>query len=90
MFLLTILNWLTRLVDIYTYVLIIYALLSWFPGGYQSKLGQIITKLAEPYLSLFRRLPLQFAGIDFTVLVAMLLLQFADRGLTILVMNLVY
>jgi YggT family protein len=63
----------------------IYAILSWFPGAYQSKLGKLITAIVRPYLSLFSRLPLQFAGIDFSVIVALFLLQFGYSGLLILI-----
>ena len=37
----------------------VYALLSWFPGGYQSGLGRFLAKICEPYISLFDRLPLR-------------------------------
>jgi YggT family protein len=63
---------------------VVYALLSWFPGAYQSKIGQIVIKIVRPYLRLFDKLPLQFAGIDFSVIAALLLLQFGFKGLVIL------
>lgn len=56
-----------------------YALLSWFPGAPESALGQMVHRLVEPFLSLFKKLPLQLAGLDFTVLVAILLLNFLER-----------
>ncbi|KXT81695.1 putative cell division protein YlmG/Ycf19, YggT family [Streptococcus sp. DD11] len=53
--------------------------MSWFPGAYQTKFGQLITALSEPYLKLFRKLPLQFAGLDFTVWIAILALHLLNR-----------
>lgn len=46
----------------------VYALLSWFPGGYQSGLGRLLAKICEPYISLFDRLPLRIGPLDFTIL----------------------
>lgn len=46
----------------------VYALLSWFPGGYQSGLGRFLAKICEPYISLFDRLPLRIGPLDFTIL----------------------
>ena len=54
----------------------VYALLSWFPGGYQSGLGRLLAKICEPYISLFDIGPL-----DFTILGAILILNLAVQGL---------
>ncbi|EGF14495.1 YggT family protein [Streptococcus sanguinis] len=69
----------SNLFDLYSIALIVYALLSWFPGAYQTKFGEFLTQIVEPYLKLFRRLPLQFAGLDFTVWVAILALNLLNR-----------
>ena len=69
----------SNLFDLYSIALIVYALLSWFPGAYQTKFGEFLTRIVEPYLILFRRLPLQFAGLDFTVWVAILALNLLNR-----------
>ena len=61
-------QYLSNIIQIYSIILVIYALLSWFPGAPQSTLGQMVHRLVEPFLSLFRKLPLQFGGLDFTVL----------------------
>ena len=68
-------QYLSNIIQIYSIILVIYALLSWFPGAPQSTLGQMVHRLVEPFLSLFRKLPLQFGGLDFTVLVALLVLN---------------
>ena len=69
----------SNLFDLYSIALIVYALLSWFPGAYQTKFGEFLTRIVEPYLKLFRRLPLQFAGLDFTVWGAILALNLLNR-----------
>ena len=72
-------QFISNIIQIYSIILIIYALLSWFPGATESALGQMVHRLVEPFLSLFKKLPLQFAGLDFTVLVATLLLNVLER-----------
>ena len=71
-------QYLSNIIQIYSIILVIYALLSWFPGAPQSTLGQMVHRL-EPFLSLFRKLPLQFGGLDFTVLVALLVLNLMNQ-----------
>lgn len=65
-----------RLVDVYSFMLVVYALLSWFPGAYQSRLGQVLATVVEPILSPFRRLRLQFFGIDFSILALLLTIRY--------------
>lgn len=72
-------QFISNIIQIYSIILVIYALLSWFPGAPESALGQMVHRLVEPFLSLFKKLPLQFAGLDFTVHVAILLLNFLER-----------
>ena len=72
-------QFISNIIQIYSIILVIYALLSWFPGAPESALGQMVHRLVEPFLSLFKKLPLQFAGLDFTVLVAIMLLNFLER-----------
>lgn len=66
---------LLRLVRIYSILLVIYALLSWFPGAYQSRIGQVLTAIVEPTLAPFRRLNLRFGGLDFTIIAVLFALQ---------------
>ncbi|MEY8446545.1 YggT family protein [Enterococcus ratti] len=75
------LNLLGRAAYLYSLLLMVYALLSWFPGGYQSGLGRFLAKICEPYIQLFERLPLRFGGIDFTILASILILNLAVQGL---------
>jgi len=84
------LNLLNDAVYLYTILLVIYALLSWFPGGYQSAFGRFLSKVCEPYLSLFDRVNLSIGGIDFTIAVAVIVLQLASQGLTVIVTSILF
>ncbi len=75
------LHLLGRAAYFYSILLMVYALLSWFPGGYQSGLGRFLAKICEPYIQLFDRLPLRIGGFDFTILAAILILNLAVQGL---------
>ena len=60
---------------IYSWVLVAFALLSWFPNAYETTLGRLLTSLVKPILQPLRRLPLSIGGLDFTVWVAVLLVH---------------
>ena len=66
-----------RVVKVAEILLVVYALLSWFPGAYDTSLGRIIRQIVNPILAPFRRLNLVFAGIDFSIIVIVLLLNFS-------------
>ena len=80
---LTIINWLLRLLDVYSIILVIYALMSWIPTLYGTWFGSIIVKVSRPYLSLFENLPLQFWGLDFSIVIAFIVLKFIQRFIVI-------
>lgn len=67
------------------FLLVIYALLSWLPGAYDSALGRFLARVCEPYLSIFQNLPLHIGPIDFSILVGIVVLELANQGLVILV-----
>ena len=56
----TVVQVLQSAIQIYSYALIIYILLSWFPGARESKFGDFLARICEPYLeplgNLFHRL----------------------------------
>ena len=72
-------------VNIYSFILLAFALLSWFPNAYESSLGRLIISLVRPVIEPLRKLNLQFGGLDFTVWVALVLIQFIGTILTRLV-----
>ena len=73
-------------VNIYSFILLAFALLSWFPNAYDSSLGRLIISLVRPVIEPLRKLNLQFGGLDFTVWVALVLTQFIGTILTRLVL----
>ncbi|WP_277294850.1 YggT family protein, partial [Streptococcus hyointestinalis] len=52
---LLIIDILLRVIQVYSYLLLVYALLSWFPGAYNSGLGRLIAYFVEPVIQPFRR-----------------------------------
>ena len=73
-------------VSIYSIILLAFVLLSWFPNAYDSSLGRLIIRLVRPVIEPLRKLNLQFAGLDFTVWAALILIQFLGNILTRLVL----
>ena len=55
--------------------------MSWFQGAYESSLGRWIVALVKPVLSPLQRLPLQIAGLDLSVWVAIVLVRFLGENL---------
>lgn len=70
---------LLRVVELYSYILLAYVILSWLPPLYHTYLARLILWLVRPVLEPFRKLNLTFMGIDFTVFVAMFLLNVVTR-----------
>lgn len=67
--------------QIYSWILIIYILLSWFPGARESSFGEVLSRLAEPFLEPFRKIIPPLGMIDISPIVAILVLNFARSGL---------
>lgn len=70
-----------QLISIYSWALIIYILLSWFPNARESAIGQFLTRICEPYLEPFRKIIPPLGMIDISPIVAILVLRFATGGL---------
>lgn len=69
---------------IYRYMIIIYVLMSWLPAVRESFIGELLSKLVEPYLRPFRRLIPPLGGmIDISPIVALIALYFIGNGLTV-------
>lgn len=66
---------------LYSWLLIIYIFMSWFPGARESSFGEMIGKICEPYLEIFRRFIPPLGMIDFSPIVAIIVLRFAGVGL---------
>ncbi|MBM7565728.1 YggT family protein [Paenibacillus sacheonensis] len=71
-----------NLSQIYQYMIIAYVLLSWLPGLRDSFIGELLSKLVEPYLAPFRRFIPSIGGvIDISPIVALFALRFVAYGL---------
>lgn len=70
---------LSKMLRLTYWLLIIYALLSWFPRAYQSRFGQVIRHLVDPLLEPFRALNLRVGYFDFSILVLLLVIHFLER-----------
>ncbi|WP_159883985.1 YggT family protein [Paenibacillus puerhi] len=79
-------GYILTLVNIYQYVLIAYVLLSWLPNARESFIGEILGKLCEPYLGIFRRFIPPIGGmIDISPIVALIALRFIGMGIIVVI-----
>lgn len=72
---------LSTLISYYSWALIIYILLSWFPNAREGAIGQFLARICEPYLEPFRKIIPPLGMIDISPIVAILVLRFATSGL---------
>ncbi|MBM7586757.1 YggT family protein [Bacillus pakistanensis] len=70
-----------RLIEIYSWALIIYILMSWFPNARETAIGQFLARICEPYLEPFRRFVPPLGMIDISPIVAFITLNLARMGL---------
>jgi YggT family protein len=75
---------LKSLINFYSYALIAYILMSWFPNAKESGIGQFLARICEPYLEPFRRIIPPLGMIDISPIVGILVLNFAIMGLDFL------
>jgi YggT family protein len=76
-------------VSIYVLALIAFILLSWFRLPYSlSGVQRFLHELCDPYLRLWRRLPLRFGPLDLSAMVAILALLVGSRIVTSLLARL--
>lgn len=68
-------------IQIYSYALIVYILMSWFPNARESAIGQFLGRICEPYLEVFRRFIPPIGMIDFSPIVGFIVLNLATAGL---------
>lgn len=66
---------LAKLASAYSLLCFVKIILSWIPSLSNSKVSEILGKICDPYLNLFRKIPLQFANIDFSPIIALIVLS---------------
>ncbi|MDF2838210.1 MAG: hypothetical protein K0Q63_3850 [Paenibacillus sp.] len=80
-------DFISIVLQIYSYLIIGYVLLSWFPNARESFIGQFLGKIVEPYIGIFRRFIPPIGGVlDLSPIIALLALNFVTRGLIAVVM----
>ncbi len=77
----TLLYLLTSIIEVYSWALIIYILMSWFPNARNTGIGRILVTICEPYLEPFRRIIPPLGMIDISPIVAIMVLKFATSGI---------
>ena len=67
----------------YGFLIIAYVLMSWLPmnGGVIQDLHRVLASLVEPYLGLFRRFIPPMGGMDFSPIIAIIVLQLIVRAM---------
>ena len=70
-----------KLADAYTTILLVYVLMSWIPYGaskWVEDIRSVLASISEPYLGIFRRIIPPLGMIDFSPVVAIIVLQLAE------------
>lgn len=78
---------LVSLCNVYSIVIFVYVLLSWFPTdrGILADINNALAKVCDPYLDLFKKLIPPIGGmVDITPIIALLVLQFGVQFLVTL------
>ena len=88
---LTISMWILRILAqilyIYSILIVIYTLLTWIPRTLQTKIGQILAKIVEPYLNWFQRIIPPIAGISFAPILALLVIYLINNYVLVWIAN---
>lgn len=69
-----------QLINVYRWILLIYFLLSWLPGAYQSTFGQLLVRICEPYVGIFRQFIPPIGMVSVAGMVAYFSLFFVEQG----------
>ena len=77
---------LTRLIELYGLVIVVYCLMSWIPqmNGWIGDLYSVLGGICDPYLDLFKRVIPAAGGLDFSPIVALLVLAAISRLIVII------
>ena len=77
----TIFRFIIFLVQVYYFGMIIYFFTSWVPSIRESKIGEILGKIYEPFLEPFRKVIPPIGIIDISSIVALFVLVLFQKGL---------
>ena len=79
---LTIARLVQTLFNFYSFLVLAYCLLSWFPirsGGLMEDIGAVLQSIVGPYLNLFSRFLPPMGGIDWSPVLAILVLNLLEN-----------
>lgn len=81
-------NTIAIFINIYTALLFVRILLSWFPNiNWFDPPFSILSQLTDPYLNVFRSIIPPLGGLDFSAILALLLLQVVQSAISQLLPN---
>ena len=72
---------------IYQFMIFAYILMSWIPALQQSTFGELLGKIVEPYLGIFRKFIPPIGMIDISPIIALFALNYIMKGLFIVIQN---
>ncbi|WP_297819338.1 YggT family protein [uncultured Lactobacillus sp.] len=70
---------LNTIIYVYSFLIVIYTLLTWVPRLLNTTIGHWLAKIVEPYLGWFERIIPPIAGISFAPVVALLVLYLINN-----------
>lgn len=73
-----------KLIDAYILLIVVWCLLSWFPGASQSRLGELINRWVQPYMSFFDEHIPPLGGISFAPVAGVFVLYLVQAGVMML------
>ena len=77
-----------NLFNLFSFLIILRIFLSWIPNiNWYNQPWKTINDVVEPYLGLFRRIIPPFGGLDFSPIIALLVLQFIVNILIYIVLT---
>ena len=76
-------SFVNRVLYFYQMLIFVWVIMSWIPvrEGLLEDIYSVLDQLCEPYVGIFRRFLPPFGGLDFSPVVAVLLLSLLSRGL---------
>lgn len=66
-------------IELYSYMILIWVIGSWFPQFQNNKFYKFIDQAVEPYARIFRRLIPPIGGFDFSIIIAFFVLSLMQR-----------
>ena len=69
------------LLNAYSMMIIVCVVISWIPELQNNKIAEILGRIVDPFLAIFRKVIPPIGGLDLSSMIAVILLQLAASGL---------